>query len=77
MALLIKQDIILIPGSDIRMSLSQTGGSGSKTTSWRSLLSDMGTVKINYTTTTVTGSGSSTNARGWYDMTTSHLKYSN
>ena len=58
-------------GSDIRISLSQTGGSGSKTTSWRNLLSGMGTVKINHTTTTVTGSAS-TNATGWYDMTTSY-----
>lgn len=60
-------------GSDIRISLSLTGGSGSKTESWRTLLSDIGTIKFNYTSTSQTGSGSSfPGSRGFYDLSTSY-----
>ena len=60
-------------GSDIRMSISLTGQSGSKSNTWSTLLSDIGTVTFNYTTTTQSGSGGSfPGTRGWYDMTTSY-----
>lgn len=45
-------------GGEIRFSASRTGGSGSKNTDWTNLLTNMGTIKMNYTTTTSTGSGS-------------------
>ena len=45
-------------GGEIRFSASRTGGSGSKNTDWTNLLTNMGTIKMNYTATTSTGSGS-------------------
>ena len=39
-------------GSDFRMSLAITGQSGSKSNTWASILSTMGTVTFNYNTTT-------------------------
>ena len=60
-------------GSDIRMSISLSGQSGSKSNTWSTLLSNIGTVIFNYTNTTQTGSGGSfPGTRGWYDMTTSY-----
>jgi len=59
-------------GSDIRISLSLTGQSGSKSNTWSTLLSTMGTVIFNHTTATQTGSGGTSAGLGWYDMTTSY-----
>jgi len=60
-------------GSDIRISLALTGQSGSKSNTWSTLLTDIGTVIFNYTSTTQSGSGGSfPGTRGWYDMTTSY-----
>ena len=44
-------------GGEIRFSATRTGGSGSKDTDWTNLLTNMGTIKMNYTTTTATGTG--------------------
>ncbi len=59
-------------GSDFRMSLAITGQSGSKSNTWASILSTMGTVTFNYNTTTQSGSGGTSAGLGWYDMTTSY-----
>lgn len=55
-------------GGEIRLSASQSGGSSAKNVDWRTLLSDMGTIKFNYTNTTSTGSGSGSSV-GNYDLT--------
>lgn len=58
-------------GSDIRISLALTGQSGSKSNTWSTLLSNIGTVIFNYTSTTQSGSGGSfPGTRGWYDLDT-------
>lgn len=44
-------------GGEIRFSASLTGQSGSKSNDWATLLSNMGTIKFNYTSTTSTGTG--------------------
>lgn len=44
-------------GGEIRFSASRSGGSGSKNTDWSNLLTNMGTIKMNHTQTTSTGSG--------------------
>ena len=55
------------------MSISLSGQSGSKSNTWSTLLSNIGTVIFNYTNTTQTGSGGSfPGTRGWYDITTSY-----
>lgn len=60
-------------GSDIRISLALTGQSGSKSNTWSTLFSTMGTVIFNYTSTSQSGSGGAfPGTRGWYDMTTSY-----
>ena len=59
-------------GSDFRMSLAITGQSGSKSNTWATLLSTMGTVIFNHTTVTQSGSGGTSAGLGWYDMTTSY-----
>ena len=60
-------------GSDIRISLALTGQSGSKSNTWSTLLSNIGTVTFNHTSTTQSGSGGSfPGSRGWYDMTTGY-----
>ena len=59
-------------GGQIRFSSSHSGGSGSKTTSWQSIQSTMGTIKFGYTATTQTGTGGTTTSLGWFDMTTSY-----
>lgn len=55
-------------GGEIRFSASQSGGTSAKNVDWRTLLSDMGTIKFGYTATTATGSGTTTNI-GNYDLT--------
>lgn len=47
-------------GGEIRFSASRSGGSGSKNTDWSNLLTNMGTIKMNHTQTTSTGSGTGT-----------------
>jgi len=44
-------------GGEIRFSASRSGGAGSKDSDWTTLLSNMGTIKFGYTSTTATGSG--------------------
>lgn len=58
-------------GGEIRFSASRTGGSGSKNNDWTTLLSNMGTIKMNYTQTTSTGSGSGSSI-GSNDLTGSY-----
>ena len=59
-------------GGEIRFASTHTGGSGSKTTSWQSIQSTMGTIKFKYTSTIQTGTGGTTTSLGWFDMTTSY-----
>lgn len=55
-------------GGELRTSASLTGGSGSKDSDWATMLSNMGTIKMNYTQTTSTGTGSGSSI-GFYDLT--------
>lgn len=59
-------------GGQIRFSASRTGGSGSKNTDWTNLLSAMGTVVFNYTSTSASSGSGST--KGGLDLTTSYQK---
>jgi len=56
-------------GGEIRFNLTLTGGSGSKTEDWRTMLTNMGTVSLNYITTTTSGTGTTANI-GNYSLTT-------
>ena len=57
-------------GGQLRFSASRSGGSGSKNTNWTNLLSAMGTVIFNYTSTSASsGTGSSV---GGLELTTSY-----
>jgi len=58
-------------GGEIRWTAGITGGSGAKTTDWTTMLSNMGTIKMGYTNTTATGTGTGS-AIGNYDLTTSY-----
>ena len=58
-------------GGEIRFTANISGGSGAKTNDWRTMLSNMGTIKFNYTSTTSTGTGTGT-AIGNYDLTGSY-----
>ena len=62
-------------GGEIRLRAGLTGGlsatAGTKDYDWRIMLSNMGTFKMSYNTTTVTGSGSGS-AVGDRDLTTSN-----
>lgn len=58
-------------GGEIRFSPTITGGTGSKFADWSTILTNMGTVKFNYTTATATGSGTSYNI-GNFDLTSSY-----
>ena len=44
-------------GGEVRFTASQSGGSSSINVDWRTMLANMGTIKMNYTQTTATGSG--------------------
>jgi hypothetical protein len=55
-------------GGEIRFSANLSGQSGSKSNNWSTLLSNMGTIKFNYTETVSTGTGSGTTI-GNYDLT--------
>jgi len=56
---------------EIRTSAAISGGSGSKTEDWRTMLSNMGTIKLNYLETVSTGSGTGSSI-GFYDLTSSY-----
>lgn len=58
-------------GGELRTSASLTGGSGAKSSDWATMLSNMGTIKMNYTQTTSTGTGSGSSI-GFYDLTASY-----
>ena len=58
-------------GGEIRFTASQSGGSSSINVDWRNMLSNMGTIKMNYTQTTSTGSGTGTSI-GQQDLTGSY-----
>ena len=58
-------------GGELRTSASLTGGSGAKDSDWATMLSNMGTIKMNYTQTVSTGTGSGSSI-GFYDLTASY-----
>jgi|TARA_A100001015_G_scaffold60251_1_gene66466 hypothetical protein len=58
-------------GGEIRFSANLSGQSGAKSDDWATLLSNMGTIKFNYTQTTSTGTGTGTSI-GNYDVTGSY-----
>ena len=56
-------------GGTVKITSSISGGSGSKTSDWQNnILAPAGTITINYTTTTKSGSQGSTTTEGWYDF---------
>lgn len=57
-------------GGQIRFTASRTGGSGSKNTNWTNLLSAMGTIVFNYTSTSASSGTGST--LGGLDLSTSY-----
>jgi hypothetical protein len=59
-------------GGEVRMSANIAFvGTEAKTINWATILSNMGTVKFNYTATSSTGSGTGS-AIGYHDLTTSY-----
>jgi hypothetical protein len=59
-------------GSQIEFSADRSGGSaGIKNATWTTMFSDMGTIAMNYTRTTCTGTGT-TSTLGFYDLTTTN-----
>ena len=58
-------------GGEVRFTASQSGGSSSINVDWRNMLANMGTIKMNYTQTTSTGSGTGSNI-GQQDLTGSY-----
>lgn len=58
-------------GGEIRFSANISGGTGDKTNDWRLILSNMGTIKFNYTETISTGSGSGSGT-GNYEVTNNY-----
>jgi len=54
-------------GGEIRFTANISGGSGSKTNDWRTMLSNMGIIKFNYTSTVSTGTGTGSTI-GNYDL---------
>ena len=59
-------------GSQIEFSSDRSGGSaGLKNGAWTALLASMGTISMNHTQTTCTGTGS-TSSLGFYDLTTTN-----
>jgi hypothetical protein len=55
-------------GGEIRFSANITGGSGAKNTNWTTILANMGTIKMDHTGTSSTGTGTGS-AIGNYDLT--------
>jgi hypothetical protein len=62
-------------GSNIQISGSNTNvpadGSQAKSNDWATILANMGTITMNYNSTTTTGSGSTAGNVGFYQLTTS------
>ena len=58
-------------GGEVRFTASQSGGSSSINVDWRTMLANMGTIKMNYTQTTSTGSGTGSSI-GQQDLTGSY-----
>ena len=59
-------------GSQIEFSSDRAGGLGGlKDATWTAMLAGMGTIAMNYTQTTCTGTGS-TSSLGFYDLTTTN-----
>lgn len=54
-------------GGELRLQAGITGGSGAKTTNWKTMLSNMGIIKLNYANTTSTGTGADSGI-GFYDL---------
>jgi hypothetical protein len=55
-------------GGQIEFSSTRTGGTaGLKNITWSTMLSNMGTIKMNYNSTTCSGTGT-TFVTGWYDL---------
>lgn len=55
-------------GGELRTYATISGYSGSIGTDWNTILTNMGTIKMNYTQTTSTGTGTGSNI-GFYDLT--------
>jgi len=62
-------------GSNIQISGSNTNipadGSQAKSNDWATILANMGTITMNYNSTSTTGSGSTAGSVGFYQLTTS------
>jgi len=62
-------------GGSFEMSFSMgSTGSDDKSQGWETMLNNIGNVTIDYTGTTVSGSGSPASNTGIYDLTTSYVK---
>lgn len=63
-------------GGQIEISSSRVGGTSPspKNSTWSTMLSTMGTIVFNYTSTTKTGSSGTGTAYGYYDLTTTDIK---
>jgi hypothetical protein len=60
-------------GGEIRLSSNVSGGTQQKSSDWRLILSNVGVVKFNYTSTSSTGTGTGS-AIGNYDLTGTYQK---
>ena len=59
-------------GGQIEFSSSRSGGSaGNKNVTWTTILSNMGTIKFNYTGVVTTGTGDYVSTNGFYEVGTS------
>jgi len=59
-------------GGQIEFSSTRSGGSaGTKNVTWTTILSNMGTIKFNYTGVTTTGTGDYLGTNGFYEIGTS------
>lgn len=59
-------------GGELRTSAGIAGGSGAKTEDWRTMLSNMGTIKMNYLNTVSSNNSGTGSNIGFYDLTTSY-----
>ena len=59
-------------GGELRTSANIAGASGSKSNDWNAMFTAMGTIRMNYTSTTFTGVSGSGSSIGFYDLTTSY-----
>ena len=58
-------------GGEIWFDATLTGGSGSKDSDWQTILSNMGTIKFDYTATTATGTGTGSSI-GNFDLSSTY-----